>query len=100
MFVFSAPVNAFTLRAGSSNFASGGTIHTVIRGYDHAYFSLVTVDYDIAVLEVGEPFALGTPGIAAVSLPEIGYYPAEGTIVYGSGWGTTTVSYSHSNIHI
>lgn len=44
------------------------------------------------MLEVGTPFAVGTPGISIAALSSRGYYPIEGTVLYVSGWGLTEVT--------
>lgn len=91
-FCFSSTISSLTLRAGSSYHASQGTVHSVSRGFIHGYFNYPDPDWDIAVLEVTLPFALGTSGIVAASLSPTGYYPSEGVILYVSGWGHTVVS--------
>lgn len=88
----SSTVNSLSLRAGSSNHSSGGILYSLANGYIHGYYNASLIDYDVAVLEVSSPFQLGVPGINTVSLPRPGYYPRNGTILYVSGWGYTTVS--------
>jgi hypothetical protein len=41
-----------TLRVGSTHYASGGTIHKVIRGSSHGLYNPNNGDYDVAVLKV------------------------------------------------
>lgn len=80
------------MRAGSSYLESGGYVYSVSRGYIHGYFNYTTADYDIAVLEVSSPFDFENDGIRAINLPNLDYYPLEGTILYVSGWGDIAVS--------
>jgi hypothetical protein len=41
-----------TVRAGSTHYTFGGTIHQVIGGHIHDSFNSRNLDYDVAVLQV------------------------------------------------
>jgi hypothetical protein len=47
---------AMTLRAGSVNHYSGGTVHQVTGGFYHSSYNSYNNDYDVAVLQVCTDF--------------------------------------------
>lgn len=90
-------LSVLQLRAGSSYHASGGTVHSISKGYIHGYYNYTTLDYDIGVLQVSSPFAIGSSGISVARLPNAGYYPTSGTVLYVSGWGYISVIFIKSS---
>jgi hypothetical protein len=42
----------YTVRAGSSNYLTGGTVHTPTRTIVHEKYSWRTYDYNVALVEV------------------------------------------------
>lgn len=94
MFICRSSVSSLSLRAGSTQHASGGNVHTLASGLVHGSYSSRTLDYDIAVLRTSSAFSLGSTGIRAVSLLSAGSSPSTGALAYVSGWGTLSVSIS------
>ncbi|KAI7815140.1 Serine protease [Rhyzopertha dominica] len=86
--VSGSSVSSLSLRAGSTQHASGGNVHTLASGLVHGSYSSRTLDYDIAVLRTSSAFSLGSTGIRAVSLLSAGSSPSTGALAYVSGWGT------------
>ncbi|XP_049787906.1 trypsin alpha-like [Schistocerca cancellata] len=86
---YRAPYQAlYTVRAGSSNRDSGGTVLDVAEVYEHEQHDSISGDYDIAVMRIDGSFPLGA-NISVVSLPEDGYDPPVGLAVTVAGWGFT-----------
>jgi len=50
--VYRNPVSAYTLRSGSTNHNSGGTLHNVSQRIIHPSYNSRTLDFDIALLQV------------------------------------------------
>jgi hypothetical protein len=50
--IYRSNTNHLTVRAGSTNHASGGTIHLVTGGFYHGNYSTNIMDYNVAVLRV------------------------------------------------
>ncbi|PSN49651.1 hypothetical protein C0J52_14792 [Blattella germanica] len=72
--------------AGSSDVTAGQ-----VRNSDgfvaHPQYDYYTIDYDIGVVHISEPFNYG-PGILTISLAKI--EPSAGQVAKVSGWGTTS----------
>nr|DAA64576.1 TPA_exp: chymotrypsin 1 [Locusta migratoria] len=79
-----------SFRAGTSTRESGGFVRQASSGYKHGSFSMNTIDYDIAVVQVSGSL-LGT-NAQTVSLPSSGYDPAGGLAVTVTGWGVTSTN--------
>lgn len=88
---FRVEVTELRLRAGSTKYYSGGIVYPVTRGYIHQSFNKATMDYDVAILKVKPNFAIGSTLIKTVHLPEAGYAPKIGSLLYVSGWGVLYV---------
>ncbi|XP_049768064.1 trypsin delta-like [Schistocerca cancellata] len=86
--VFRHEVAAMSVRAGTSTRGSGGVVLNVSQAIIHDEFSYITAEYDIAVVQVAEPFPLG-PTVQPVGLPAEGYDPPAGLPVTATGWGAT-----------
>uniref|UniRef100_A0A1Y9HDT9 Peptidase S1 domain-containing protein n=1 Tax=Anopheles funestus TaxID=62324 RepID=A0A1Y9HDT9_ANOFN len=82
-------MNEMTLRAGSSNRLSGGTIISVTQIINHPRFSEYTIEYDVSLLQSGTDI-MGQ-FIAPLSLPPAtsGFAPGTGANV--TGWGLQSV---------
>ncbi|GLH15199.1 Trypsin-1 [Gryllus bimaculatus] len=80
-------VAGYTVRAGSSYHASGGTVHAVYSIARHARFNEETdYDSDVALIRIVDTFQFG-PTVQPIKLPPAGFEPEEGTIAVVSGWG-------------
>jgi hypothetical protein len=44
--------DSLTVRAGSTHYSSGGTLHKVTHGFYHGSYNPKNKDYDVAVLKV------------------------------------------------
>lgn len=80
--------SSFTVRAGTLDRTSGGTVVKVSRITIHPSFSSSTLDSDVAVFKL----ATGIPTsstISYASLPEANSDPAAGAVHSVAGWGTT-----------
>ncbi|XP_049816506.1 trypsin-2-like [Schistocerca nitens] len=82
----------YTLRAGSSNRDSGGTLMDVVEIYEHELHDSNSGDYDIALMQTAGSFPLGI-NVSIVNLPEAGYDPAVGLALTVRGWGCTETDY-------
>lgn len=81
----------FTVRSGSSDRSSGGSVHAVSSIVSHNLYSSNTLDYDIAVVRVLTAFDIGTSTVDLIRLPAAGSEPEEGVSALVSGWGLLTV---------
>lgn len=84
------PVENVTIRAGSSDPYSGGTVHQAVEIVNHVNFSIwryVEFDYNVAVVRVTPPFTLGV-GVQPAVLASEGYNPTAGAKVTVSGYGS------------
>ncbi|XP_046980563.1 trypsin delta-like [Schistocerca americana] len=86
--VFRHEVANMSVRAGTSTRGSGGVVLSVSQAIIHDDFSIISAEYDIAVVQVAEPFPLG-PTVQPVVLPGEGYDPPVGLPVTATGWGAT-----------
>jgi len=50
--IYRMNANGLKIRAGSTQFSSGGTIHNVTGGFYHGKFDYYSYDNDVAVLRV------------------------------------------------
>jgi len=50
--VYRNPVSSYTVRSGSTFSNSGGTIHNVSRIVIHPNYNRITLDFDVALLQV------------------------------------------------
>ncbi|KAH8293432.1 hypothetical protein KR054_000368, partial [Drosophila jambulina] len=80
----------YTVRAGSDSPEEGGTTREVERIILHPEFNLRTLDNDIALLKVKEPFQLGD-NVQLVKLPLLNILPP--TLLV-AGWGTVNANVS------
>lgn len=84
-----------TVRAGSSSWSSGGTLHNGYAVHVHPQYQPGSNDYNYALIFVYPEFPIGTPGYEAVVVPKFEALP--GMILSASGWGSTRVSNLISN---
>lgn len=75
-----------TIRTGSNEHASGGSIVKVEQIIVHAGFNSRTIDYDFALLKLSDPLKF-TGKLSAIKLPN--EQIEDGSICLVSGWGTT-----------
>jgi len=80
---------AAAVRAGSLQWAAGGTQVGVSSIVIHPAYSSSTLDNDIAIWKLSESIAEGS-GIAYAGLPAAGSDPAGGSATTVAGWGTTS----------
>ncbi|KAL4966139.1 serine protease [Aspergillus stella-maris] len=80
---------SLSIRAGSTNHASGGTVVGVSSIAQHPDYDSATVSNDISILTLDEELTFGD-GIGAVDLPSSGDVPSAGTIGTLTGWGALT----------
>ncbi|XP_078037024.1 trypsin-1-like [Augochlora pura] len=73
----------YSLRAGNND-KNKGTRHTVKNIIRHPQYNSQTIDYDIALIEVNEPFKFSS-SVKAVQLASA--EPPSGKVVEVTGWG-------------
>jgi hypothetical protein len=82
----------YEIRAGSNNWPSGGSVHTIVEGEYHAdYVDSAYWPDDIAVLKVTPPFEWSDL-VQPTVLAEAGSDVSNETPSTVSGWGATSVS--------
>jgi len=81
--------SSVSVRAGSLQYASGGTLVKVSKIVVNPNYNANTVDNDIALWQLATPIATSST-IAYATLPAQGSDPAAGTVLTVSGWGLTT----------
>ncbi|KAL2816008.1 trypsin-like cysteine/serine peptidase domain-containing protein [Aspergillus cavernicola] len=81
-----ASASSLSIRAGSTQNASGGTVVPVSAIAVHPDYNEDTVDGDISILTLGRELTFGN-GIAAVDLPTSSSLPSAGTTATATGWG-------------
>lgn len=82
---------AWTVRAGSSYWSTGGQLVGISSITGHENYDPVTYNYDIAILKLATPLVY-TNSIQPVVLPTASNTLADGQSVQVSGWGRLTVS--------
>lgn len=82
-----ADVNDVTVRAGTDQLEFRGTVLTVSYLMKHPQYDFFTLDYDIAIVRLSDPWNPG-PTIGAVALVSEDYYPLPDVPVVVTGWGT------------
>ncbi|KAH9866157.1 hypothetical protein J1614_008722 [Plenodomus biglobosus] len=91
-----SPASAYSIRAGSLNRASGGTVSQISRIILHPnYVDRVSYDNDIAILKLATSIP-ATNGVTYATLAASGNDPAAGTTVTTAGWGSTASGSSAS----
>lgn len=84
------PPSGFSIRAGSLNRASGGTVAQVSRIIVHPrYVEGASYDNDVAIFKLATSIP-ATGGVQYATLAASGNDPAAGTTVTTAGWGSTT----------
>lgn len=73
-------------RVGSANWVFGGSVYRLKRAITHENFSIPTVDYDFALLEIDGTIKFGN-NIRPVALPSVSHDMKDGTDCFVSGWG-------------
>ncbi|KAL6703508.1 hypothetical protein ACN47E_009606 [Coniothyrium glycines] len=82
-------VSSLTVRAGSLNRSSGGTVVRVSSIRPHPSYSAGTYNNDIAVWKLATSIPTSST-IGYATLAASGSDPADGTVATTAGWGTTT----------
>uniref|UniRef100_A0A8W7Q4H0 Peptidase S1 domain-containing protein n=1 Tax=Anopheles coluzzii TaxID=1518534 RepID=A0A8W7Q4H0_ANOCL len=82
-------MNEMSLRAGSSNRLTGGTIIPITQIINHPLFSEYTIEYDVCVLQTGTEMV--GQFIVPVVLPPATSGFAPGTMANATGWGLLNV---------
>lgn len=81
--------NKFTVRVGSNTAESGGDVIAVEKVINHPRFSLVTLNYDFALLKLKNEIIL-KPGVKEIiELPAMNDKISADTEVFVSGFGLT-----------
>lgn len=78
----------FSVRAGSSNSNSGGSIHIVSKIDEHPQFDPMLLDYDASILTLLNPIEYDKFR-QPIRLPYFGEPTLLGSLVATSGWGLT-----------
>ncbi|RYN41176.1 hypothetical protein AA0113_g6731 [Alternaria arborescens] len=86
---FGRTTASFSIRAGSLNRGSGGTVSTVTSIRLHPSYNDNTSDNDIAILKLSTPVATSST-IGYATLAASGSDPAAGSTATVLGWGDTT----------
>ncbi|XP_067003041.2 trypsin-1-like isoform X2 [Anabrus simplex] len=81
-------VSSLSLRAGSSDVGSGGSLHQADQVIAHPNFNYSTMDYDIALIRVSSAFSLSS-NVRIIPLPSEGESVSTGTSAVVTGWGST-----------
>ncbi|KAG5674606.1 hypothetical protein PVAND_004560 [Polypedilum vanderplanki] len=81
-------VSSYTVRAGSSTFFEGGSIHDVSKIDIHPQYNRTLLDYDAAILTLRNLIKYDATR-QAIQLPFLNEVIPEGTAVITSGWGLT-----------
>ncbi|XP_017492689.1 PREDICTED: trypsin-4-like [Rhagoletis zephyria] len=89
-------VNAFKVRAGSSQHAYGGQLRTVQRIFRHEDYSSATYNHDVALLQL-EQDLIYTQAVKPVQLAELNAVLSAQAKLYVSGWGLTSETGSVSS---
>lgn len=91
--VFDQRVESYTVRAGSSNHKSGGSIHQVVNIIRHEIgFNEKGIPFnDLALVEISPPFIFDATR-APISLYTVKKEISSGSIALVSGWGVTRSS--------
>ncbi|XP_037029541.1 trypsin-3-like [Bradysia coprophila] len=84
---FPIPATELSVRAGSSNSASGGQVIQVLRYVNHPQYSHITLNNDIAVMHLVSALDLSPAGVATIGMPAQNAGVAAGTLARVSGWG-------------
>ncbi|XP_067004189.2 trypsin-1 [Anabrus simplex] len=86
--VAGSSASRLSLRAGSSNRGSGGSVHQAAQVIAHPNYNSNTVDYDFALIRVSSAFSLSS-NVRTIPLPSQGESVSTGTSAVVTGWGTT-----------
>lgn len=85
------PLTAWTIRVGSSYWASGGTVLELASVKRHEQYNPRTYDYDVLIIKLASPLTYGA-GVQPVTLASAGSTLADGQDIQVSGWGRLYVS--------
>lgn len=83
---FRVDSSKLSIRAGTSTRESGGAVVKVQKTTVHPKWSIESLDYDMAVLELQNPFSLKNE-IQPIKLPSADLEVAKDTKTTISGWG-------------
>nr|CAD7586358.1 unnamed protein product [Timema genevievae] len=84
--VYGFDTQSRTVRVGTSQRGSGGSVHQVITAITHQNYNYTYLNYDIALLQVGESFER-SDNVRSVDLPEQDEVIPAGTLAVVTGWG-------------
>ena len=76
----------FSVRVGSSYYASGGCTIEINEAFEHKDFGSIFADYDFALLELVESLTFSNK-IQPIALPDADTVVPDGTVALVSGWG-------------
>lgn len=76
----------YTVRVGSANRRTGGTVIEVRNFFQHGRYRSRTLDFDFSLVQLKQPLNF-TNQIQPIALPDAKYRISEGTICSVSGWG-------------
>ncbi|XP_069692186.1 trypsin 3A1-like [Periplaneta americana] len=87
--IYGNNIGAYTVRAGSTNFQTGGTLHSVVGGGYHQYYvNSYPYNNDIALLQVSPPFSFDAY-VSTTTLPQQGQDVPGGYPSVAVGWGSS-----------
>lgn len=93
IFVFSGDAAGWwSLRVGSTNANSGGTVVGVSTFIIHASYNRWTMDSDIAIMRTASNINYVNNAVQPASIAGANYNLGDNQVVWASGWGTTSVS--------
>ncbi|XP_069691871.1 trypsin-1-like [Periplaneta americana] len=85
--IYDYDINQYTVRAGTNNYNTGGTVHKVVQWEYHAqYQNYAYWNNDVAVVKVSPPLTYSAK-VQPTVLPEDGAEPAGGATSTAIGWG-------------
>lgn len=84
--VYRVPPTSLTISGGTSKLSDNSEEHQVQQSFVSAFYSPFTLDMDVAILKLSEPFS----GHNTATISLCSNIPPDGAIVRISGWGYTS----------
>lgn len=82
-------VRDLTVRVGTDQIESGGNVIKVKSIRNHPLFNVITMQYDIAILQLASEITLISGVKEIIALPSANDPIEDGSLVFISGWGET-----------
>ncbi|XP_069691854.1 trypsin delta-like [Periplaneta americana] len=86
--IYGGDINVYTVRAGSNNYNTGGSLHNAVDWvYHEDYINSAFWNNDVAVVKVDPPLTYSSK-VQPTKLPAAGEEPAGGAASVAIGWGS------------